>query len=677
MQTIPFSGDLNLDSMMLQLKRMEQNEQEVIRLIENDSRFKYKNFNLLKQNLDAIKKIQVKSSYSQSELQVLNATIKDAQSQQATVVKQMNTIIKNNSGKSTPLSKQMYDYQSQIKAQALKAVHQTSSFEYARAKWKGKVSVKSGDSTYTNQVISDSVRSEGRVAEKMQKQIERLEALGVKQFSQAPPKIYDTSLQDAEDVSSQSFFEQHSQLISKAFLGVAVIGAKLAQVMQEAVSQMGQAQSTIFSAIGDMLDDPLNQMLGVMAGLGQTITTALNLVSNIISSVAEGISQIFSVDNKKDGGSSKLIGTVVSVIGNFISSLINMVVQQIQAGFQIFTTILTQTFKIIKKIQLSSPVIQAILDLINLAFNLFFMPFMNVFGMMLLDGVVKILNWALEMGPTFQKLGEELLTTLDEQGFSLNDILDDVKDIAVEFVTKYLPQILQLIPPMTEFALEFVRQILSHSEEIIAFITKGITVFGDMLKGGIIDDFLELGKNVLGWLGDHGLELVDFMKEALNSALGVASFFLGFIGGIGDVTSAISNGLNNIVAPTTPTTGSGLVSKIQNVSYVANNWDSISQQWGDIFNGIGNFFSGGNLGGNLIHAQSGGKFTNAQYNGGIPILAGEANEAEFKLNEQELREIGKDTTVTIQYNGSILSRSDFKEVVQDIVSDVSNRSHFR
>jgi hypothetical protein len=65
------------------------------------------------------------------------------------------------------------------------------------------------------------------------------------------------------------------------------------------------------------------------------------------------------------------------------------------------------------------------------------------------------------------------------------------------------------------------------------------------------------------------------------------------------------------------------------------------------------------------------------YNGGIPVLAGEAGEGEYKLSEKELKEIGKDTTVTVQYYGSVMSTGDFKQLVRNTVSDVSNKSYFR
>ena len=64
-------------------------------------------------------------------------------------------------------------------------------------------------------------------------------------------------------------------------------------------------------------------------------------------------------------------------------------------------------------------------------------------------------------------------------------------------------------------------------------------------------------------------------------------------------------------------------------------------------------------------------------NGGIPVLTAEAGEGEFQLTDAELREIGKDTTVSIQYNGMILSKNDFKSAVRQTMTDISTRSYYR
>ena len=662
MQNVPFSDDLNLNSMTIQLSRLTQNETQLVQLIENDSRFKTKSFDLLKQNLDAIKNIQVKSSYTQSELLALNNTIQQAQSEQAQVVKKMNKLIKTNQNNSDPVAKYIVKYQQDIRDVALKSAHNTASFKYAQNKWKGPVPVKTGD-PHANSVQREAIYNEGRASIKAQKQLAQLEALNLKVPNQAPPKFYDTSKQTDSDGSSKTFLEEHGIQLAKVFAGIGTAGTQLIQAIAQAVSQMGQAQSAIFSAMGDILDDPLSQMLGVMQGLGQTISSALSLVGGIVSSIVEGVSQIFSTDHQdsEQSGLGKLAGTILQVIGNLISSLISLAVQQIQAGFQMFTSILTQTFKILKKIQLTSPVIQAILDLINLAFNLFFMPFMNAFGLKLLEGVVNILNWALSTGMKFQEIGENLISILSEQGFSMSDIVDDVKDIAVNFVTNYLPKIIDLLPSITDFALAFVEQILNHSDQIIDFISKGITVFGEMIQGGILSDFLGLGKDVMKWVDNNGEKLVTFMTQAMNQALGLAQFFLHFINGTADVLDTLAQ-IPQIPDFSDPGHLAG-----QFVDSAQNNINPFSILINPVADWIDDTF----------FSASGGKYTNKTYTGGIPIIAGESNESEYKLNERELMEIGKDTTVTIQYNGSILSRSDFKAVVQDAVSDVSNKSHFR
>lgn len=670
MQTVPFSGDLNLSDMQVQLSRLVKNQQHVINVMENDSRFRTQSYNLLKSNLTQLKSITISSNYTQQELDNIKNVITQSQDEQARAIIHMDGMIKSalQSNPNDPYNKQIIKIQNDIKDSAIRSEKASTKFLYAQQHWTGPIQVNQGGAGY-NKEVREEARSEGNLHKKYAKVLAQAEQLNIKVPNVAPVKTFDTS---KSSESASSWFYEHSATVVKAFEAVGNVQAKFGQAIQQATAQMGQAQATIFGQVGDLLDDPLSQMLGVMQGLGQAITSALSMVSSIVSSVQEGIASIFSTSDKEQQGGSntgQMVQSIVSMIGSIISTLINMAVQQIQAGFQMFTSILTAVFKIMKKIMLTSPVIQAIFDLINTAFNLFFMPFMNVFGLKLLDGVVKILQWAFETGKTFQDIGTKLINTLTEQGFDMGSIMSDVQTLAVEFVTKYLPEIIELIPSITDFALKFISEILDNADSIIDFINKGIDVFSAMISTGVLSDFLDLGKDVMGWLKDHGKDLIEFMQKAMNSALGLADFFLNFISGQGDVgedfiDSIKGSGTANSESTIDKVTGA-VPSILPNMDYVEKGWDNLHSFGEFVYDNVWPF------------AQNGGKFTPRQYNNGIPIIAGEGKESEYKLNEKELQEIGKDTTVTIQYNGSIMSRSDFKAVVQDAVSDVSNRSRFR
>lgn len=659
------------------LERLISQNEYLIHLTQNNIDFDSKVVDTLKTANEALKLTSLKTNNTQAEIDVLNQAIQDSKKSQEQLLTITKKLIKNNLGGTSASNKTALNAFRNIEQTLYNSMRAILKLNYSLKGWKGQVSsIRTGDQQ-TTKALRASAQDEGLRDKQFMGAYKALNDQNLKVPTVAPIKTFNTS--GDIDESSKSFWGKNGEKLSSVFLGITQIGAGLAQAMQSMLSQMGQAQSTLFSAVGDILDNPIQQIMGVLSGLSQSILQGFKMVSDIINSIIEGISSIFSIQGDKKEGNSQMIGKIVSVIGNLISSLVSMVVSQIQAGFSMFTSILTSVFKIIKKIQLTSPVIQQILDLMNVAFTLFFMPFMNAFGLKLLDSVVDILNWALENGKIFQDVADKLLSILSSQDFNLQSILNDVKDIAVSFVEDYLPEIIKLIPSITTFATDFVSQILKHSSEIISFIQNGFKVFDQIIETGVLSSFLEFGNDVMSWMSEHGKELVSFMEKAMSQALGLAEFFINFISTpqIGFISSAVTGDLEGMKKSI-----ADLLSQQYNppknqsyVQYITNPFNKRGLNgfvdW--LFGRIGDLFNGEDV----PTQQAGGKFTPRAYNNGIPVLAGEQHEGEYRLNEKELKDIGKDTTVTIQYNGSILSRSDFKTVVQDAVSDVSNKSRFR
>lgn len=421
--------------------------------------------------------------------------------------------------------------------------------------------------------------------------------------------------------------------------------------------QVGSAYATMMNAFGSILDSPLDATIGMMQGMSQMIQQGYALIQDIFNTIADTLSSIVGVftaqGDEKGGGKVGAVGQLVSSILGVISSLFNMVVQSIQQGFNIFASTLQAIFKIVKKIQNSSPIIRQILDLLNLAFTLFFMPFMNQFALSLLDTILQLLEWAVETGETFGSLGQNLLSEMEQEGINIGDILKQVEEIAVGFITKFLPDILELIPDLLSFAIDFANTILNNKDQLINFIKVGLSAFTQLLESGLLSDFLKFGTDVMKWVSQNAVTIVTFIGKILNQALNVASFFMGFVG-----KSSEQQSLREASA-SIEDSAQTLVSQLPEDSI---NTDESQTQYDDYEV--------------LAKQASGGKFVHSM-NGGIPVLAGEGNENEYKLSERELKEIGKDTTVSVQYNGSILSKNDFKQVVRTTVSDISNKSYFR
>lgn len=451
------------------------------------------------------------------------------------------------------------------------------------------------------------------------------------------------------DVLSKSFSMFGSGLISFNSAIATFVGA------------MGSAYSAVAEGFGNILDSPLSSVVSAMNGMTQMVTSSMSFISSILETMSGIISSLITPvkDDEGGGGLSKGIGAIASTILGIITSIITIAIQAIQSGFQIFASTLQAVFKIVKKIALTSPIVKAILDLLNLAFTLFFMPFMNSFALVLLPYVLDLLNWAVENGNKYAELGATLGESFSSLLNSDSGILEKVKAIATKFIEDFLPKFLELLPDLMDFAVDFVKNILNNSQDIIDFLESGFDAFSAMLDAGILKSFLKLGVDVMNWLGSNAPSLVKLIASVLEGVLRIATFF-------GKFTGADQSDLEKIDIDSISKEAGDMASALEKI----NNTSTKDGEEGDAPTTLQEALEAMNT----PKASAGGKFA---YNGGIPVIAGEGGEGEYKLSETELKEIGKDTTVAVQFNGQILSKSDFKTTVRRTLTDVSKTSYYR
>lgn len=510
-------------------------------------------------------------------------------------------------------------------------------------------------------------------------------------------------------------------------------------------SAMGSAFSSIMSGFADLLTgDPISGVVSMIQGMSTMMTAALDFVSSMLDSFSSILSSLIEPTKHNDdtdstGGLMKILGSIVSMILSIISSIITVAMQAIQSAFQMFASTLQAIFKIIKKIALTSPVIKAILELLNLAFTLFFMPFMNSFALVLLPYVIDLLDWTITNGQKYAELGRELGETFAALITADNGILVKVTDLATKFIEGFAPDFMKIMKGQNEnggllgFAKAFTDALINNKDKIIDFLEKGLEAFKAMVDAGFLDKFLEFGTNVMKWMEKNADDIVQITSGILNGLLKISEFFVGLVGGsdkeqgdYSDETSAVSTGdesvqnklnqdrykndagvqyfnPNNVTAENardrvSTKWGSNVVKKkakeygvsedyIRNMTYeqyvaMVNGIPvsdlpyrkALTDSSGSSDDGIAASVDISDIMNSVARAAKGGKFT---LNGGVPVLAGEGGEGEYKLSETELKEIGKDTTVSVQVNGTILSKMDFKEAVRRSVTDISTKSYYR
>lgn len=412
---------------------------------------------------------------------------------------------------------------------------------------------------------------------------------------------------------------------------------------------IGSAYSTMANSMGDILDYPFESMAGVMNGMAGMITSSFSTISSILDTASDFISSIFDVAGtagKGEGGTLSSIGGVLNSIIGIFTSLINMAIQAIQAGFEMFTSTLMSVLKITKKIALSSPIMKAILDILNLALTLFFIPFMNSFALVLLPYVLDLLNWAVTTGNTFSSLGETLGLSLVDMLTGEENILERVGGIASSFLTDFLPLFLELVPDLIDFAVDFVTEILDNAPLIIKFMQAGFGAFSAMIDSGMLSTFLGFGVDVMRWLGANAPELVTFIIAVMSGLLSIASFFMKFVPSSG---SSKSNAIDDSFKSSAEALSKSMEDPVLSTESAIDSFqNSYSAYTGD-----------------------------TAINGGIPMLDPSNSSGEYALSESELNEIGKDTTITIQYHGDVLSNQEFQTGVAKILNDQSAKATYR
>ena len=440
---------------------------------------------------------------------------------------------------------------------------------------------------------------------------------------------------------------------SKLYDLIDVAGKTISAVNQSVgafMSSVGQAGAAIMSGFGNMLEDPMNAIISVMSGMAASISSAFNFLSSILSSISGIISSFFGGGDSEEGGgksAASIAASLASVILKVISSIISIAVQAIQAGFNIFASTLTSIFKLFKKIALTSPIIKAILELLNLAFTFFFMPFMNSFALVLLPYILQLLDWAIETGQQFADFFSLTGITNEEIQATVSSLLEQATALAVQFIEEFLPAIMKLMPDLLDFAVSFVDNIVNNKQLLLNFITQGLSAFKALMDAGLLETFLQFGVDVMKWLKDNASNLVKTITAVFKAMLNIANFFMNFVGGSSSDSTTLTD--TDFAA-------------IDELSKSLTDLATTSTGSGDV-----------NV--NVTAAANGGKFP--ALNGGIPVIAGEGGEGEYKLTDEELESVGKDNTVVVQLTGDVMSKTDFQQVVRKNVTNVANKGYFR
>ena len=444
--------------------------------------------------------------------------------------------------------------------------------------------------------------------------------------------------------------------------------ADLSNLMSDSskIDQISQQENLISNALKFYKGFDISLFLNGM----NTITKDLPAIHGVVRALADVVnsfkagskigamfSESTGIKDTKDGAVDKALGMAArgvgsaiggalggaagAAIGGVAGTLVSKAITDdlggplatITGGIAAIVSTIGMMWKMMKK---SSPILQAVEDLFNLAMILFFLPFGNALGTIFLPILETIIEFAL--------LFNEMITPfLEPIAEAISGFISVVLGAMLELLAALLPYIVpimtilgELIAAPIELLTGWVEWIKNNSDEIKSpldifkyFFT---TDFQNKLKeivGEKIASVIENGGKIVNFLAD----IIDIIKIISDTAKSI----LGFFGGkIGDAIEKGKDVVRNIPTPIKKTVTFGLLGSLLNPS----DWFA-----------------------------NGGIFTSPSI-----IGVGEAGpEAVIPLSEEG----GIGATYVININGDVYGVSDLESRIEKVIQRTANKSYYR
>jgi len=427
---------------------------------------------------------------------------------------------------------------------------------------------------------------------------------------------------------------KHSDVFAKTLENV----GKVFEMTGKGIEKVGVGVGGAFAALG--ADNPLEMIQGVTKGLSSMTTMVSDFMSGVFGAIGSMLGSAGGggkgEGGKSGGGGKGGAGSALAIIGgvfSLISGAFSLLSSAISMSFSVFNGLLTGVLGTLKKMLKTSPIFDAILNILNLAFTLFFMPFFNVFSEALLPIVLNLLDWASQYGEIFSGILQEtgIIGLITE---SVNTFVEDIKGIVTgDSFVQMITDLLRVIPIVLAFSKTLLEFFVGHSKVILDIISKGLDYLDEMLTNGIIDAVLDFSVHMLEWMGLHADDIAYYMEKIFDCVEGIAEV-LGVVSGAKEVISKIGGALWNLVSPSAYFT----------------------------FKAPHRFANGG-----IVPATPGGTL------GWI----GEGGRSEAVIPLDEMDTLGGTKQIVIQFTGNVYGMNDFETKVQQIVNNTANRAYFR
>ena len=444
--------------------------------------------------------------------------------------------------------------------------------------------------------------------------------------------------------------------------------ADLSNLMSDSskIDQISQQENLVSNALKFYKGFDISLFLNGM----NTITKDLPAIHGVVRALADVVnsfkagskigamfSESTGITDTKDGAMDKALGMAArgvgsaiggalggaagAAIGGVAGTLVSKAITDdlggplatITGGIAAIVSTIGMMWKMMKK---SSPILQAVEDLFNLAMILFFLPFGNALGTIFLPILETIIEFAL--------LFNEIITPfLEPIAEAISGFISVVLGAILELLEALLPYIVpimtilgELIAAPIELLTGWVEWIKNNSDEIKSPL--------DIFKYFFTTDFQNKLKEIVGEkiarVIENGGKIVNFLADIIGIIRIIsdtAKSILGFFGGkIGDAIEKGKDVVHNIPTPIKETVTFGLLGSLLNpLDWFAN----------------------------------GGIFTSPSI-----IGVGEAGpEAVIPLSEAG----GIGATYVININGDVYGVSDLESRIEKVIQRTANKSYYR
>jgi len=387
------------------------------------------------------------------------------------------------------------------------------------------------------------------------------------------------------------------------------------KVMSQTLNSF-KAGSGIGSMIGDMLSGVTGEKDMGDGKLGGALKLAGGAVGGAIGSIFGPVgTAIGKVAGSQLTGKLMEGGGALGLIGGLLGTIVSLI---------------GSIYKMLKK---SSPILQAVGDLFDLAVTLFFMPFGNALGTLFL--------------PVMETLVEYMIIFNEILSAYLEPVYDAIATIIHNILTPGLTILRALSPYLVQIA-GFVGQVVGW---LITILGQGLlaTHFTRIIENWdkiepIIEDIIEFITLISKNIAEGVLDFMKDIKDDIPDLVTTTTKILSFITTIASILTKIFGGAVNTVTDT--------------ISNVTNTVDKVKSE--------------GNIVWNVIKAispfASGGIVTSPTLG-----LIGEAGpEAVVPLSEG-----GFGTTYVVNINGDIYGVSDLETRIERVIQRTANKSNYR